>query len=225
MLEEMMEVLLGLPRSFWNAYALQNDPVCRRLSFAQRNRYAQGARQEAAGIALCKKKIYKKRTISEILASHGISVQEMPPAEWGQKVPFAIFEEPSLICINRRNAECCQHLLEQSGLAHILEGHSVEELLLTHELYHWFASKGEAPYARKNHVQLWKFGPFEYQRQIPALEEVGAMTFAQEFLDLGFDPFVLDLPLTFCHSTELAQRLYDRILNLWQTIEGELHEG
>lgn len=218
-----MEVLLGLPRYFWNAYALQNDPYSRRLSHAQRNRFAQGARQEAAGIARCKKEIYHKMTVSEILAFHGISVWEMPPAEWGQKVPFAIFEEPSLICIDRRNAECCQHLLEQSALAYILKGHSVEELLLAHELYHWFASKGETPFTRKNHVLLWKIGPFESRSQIPALEEVGAMTFAQEFLDLGFDPFILDLPLTYCHSTELAQRLYDRILNLWQTIEGEQH--
>lgn len=221
MLKEMLEFLLELPQTFWNLYALQNDSSCQKLSRSQRHHFAQGARQEAVQVAQRQKNLHAQRTVSEILAIHGVMVAEMPPTQWGSKIPFAIYEEPSLIYINRQNTQSCQYWLEQSGFIFLLKGHSVEEILLAHELYHVLASKGDAPFARKRHALLWKLGRFESRSRIPALEEVGAMAFAQEFLDLAFCPFILDLPLTYCHSPELAQSLYNRIITLWQTLEGE----
>lgn len=219
---DMMDFLLKMPLTFWDLYALQNDLISQRLSYSQQHIFAQEARNEAIVIALCKKKTYSQMTISEILACNGISVKNMPPVDCDSKVHFAIFEEPSLVYLNRKLTEICQQLLEQTGFDYILNGHSVEEIILAHELYHVIASAGEAPFIKKKHISVWKIGKFEIRKRITALEEVGAMAFTQEFLDLNLCPYVLDLPLTYCQSAEMAQSLYNRIINLWQSTKGGL---
>lgn len=221
MIGEMMAVLLGLPQSHWDAYAFQNSTGCVRLSASQRGLLAQGARQEAAELAQRKREQFGERLLTDVLAAHGLSVQDMPPTQWGTKIPFAYFEEPSSVYLNRDLAQACQNLLEQTGFAGIFGGIPVEEVLLAHELYHFCAGQGEAPYARQEHLRLWKLGPFEARRRISALEELGAMAFAEEYCSLGCSPFVLDVPLTYCCSPEQAQKLYDRILGLRQIIEEE----
>lgn len=214
MIREMMAVLLGLPRSLWDAYAFQNSPGCVRLSAAQRGSLAESARQEAIALARHKREQFSGQPLTEVLEAHGLCVQDMPPTQWGTKIPFAYFEEPSSVYLNRELAQACQDLLEQTGFAGMLQGALVEEVLLAHELYHFCAGQGEAPFTRQEHLRLWKLGPFEARRRISALEELGAMAFAEEYLGLECNPFVLDVPLTYCCSPEQAQRLYDRILGL-----------
>lgn len=214
MTRERMEVLAALPQALWDAYAFQSDPGSARLSADGRASLACRARQEGTELAKRKHREYAGRSPSAVLADLGITLYDMPPTPFGSKIPFAYFEEPSSVYLDRALTGACQAQLERADFTAFLRGASVEEVLLAHELYHVFALRGETPYTREKHLRLWKLGPFETYRRVPALEELGAMAFAETYLGLTCSPFVLDVPLVCCHDPDQGETLYDRILSL-----------
>ena len=66
-------------------------------------------------------------------------------------------------------------------------------------------------YINQKHLRLWKLGPFERHSSLLSLEEIAAMAFAQEMLQLDYTPYVYDVLMLLPQATMEARKLYDRL--------------
>jgi hypothetical protein len=214
MLNEMLQTVLGLDADIWDTYAFRSDPYRNKLSPARRKELSIQARSAANHLAQSKRKKYAGQTVSQVLAHHAVSVQDLPDSTLGTKTTFAFFEEPDKIFVNHRAAAASEQQLNESGCGGFLEGNTLLDILLTHELYHCLESRDPALYSHQKHLTIWRLGPFHWDATIPALSEIGAMAFAKEYLGLSFSPFLLDVLLLYACNRQHAHILYDSILRL-----------
>lgn len=209
-LEALAESLTVIPEEKWGRYAFSRDPIDRRFSPEERvemtqlamacgEHYAQEALQQGFG---------SPKALAEEL---GVVVRypfRPSGALEGSRVLFAQYTSPNKIDIYTDCTQRADEALSRPDVAAILGPVRVEDVLLCHELFHYYEHRDRKTIytetARKN-IPL--FGLIPNRTRVLCLGEIAAMRFAQMMLDLPYSPYVFDVLLAYLYSPQTACNL------------------
>lgn len=160
-------------------------PIANRLTDEQKRKYILNAIEEGNRLGEKVKEKFQTNNPFKIADHLGLKVK---PMEQGTSDEFCVkFAEYSprqaVIYVNTKAVEKLEDAL---GL------NNVQEIFVTHELFHYFEVKEIGRVCRKIPVEITIFKRIKIKYPLVAISEIAANAFVKKFLDLPFEPKVLD---------------------------------
>jgi hypothetical protein len=112
------------------------------------------------------------------------------------------------------NARATDQCIQEEGLEDFVGMAHTADILLAHELFHFYEFSRPSLYTTQKNLRLWKIGPFHNDSAVPCLGEIGAMAFARELLGLKYLPYVFDVLMLYPSRSRQARRVYEHIITL-----------
>jgi hypothetical protein len=213
MIKEMLQNLLLLEPPFWDSYAMRREPLIGRISAEQKIEFTEQANRCGKFLADEVYEMYGKIRPEAYAQKLGLTVEHISGKDDGNYTMFACFNEPDHISVFQETIKQTDLLIEEQGLAELLGKVHTEDILIAHELYHYFECARPELYTNRRLLKLWKIGRLQNLSKVVSLQEIGAMAFAQQLLQLPYSPFVFDVLLLSSQNKRLAKKLYESILN------------
>ncbi|MEM1485775.1 hypothetical protein V6615_13030 [Oscillospiraceae bacterium PP1C4] len=217
MIKEMVEKLLPLENCVWDSYALRKEPLIGKITPEQQTEFTIKARQSGVSIARQLKELHNgvsPAELAELAGLLGVKINRIPSSDGGNYTMFACFHEPDQIFIYQATVENTEHMIEIQGLSDLLEHVRVEDVLIAHELYHFFECRHPDLYTNQRVLTLWKIGKLIYTSRVSCLHEIAAMSFTQELLGLSYSPYVYDVVLLYAQNKRMSKKLYESICGI-----------
>ena len=218
MIRTWIETLLTLPDSVWDAYAFAREPLAGRITPTMRLEFAEKSRLCGLNYANAVNFIPDEGELAELVRSKGVKVEYQNSKSGGAYSFFAKFTVPDEISIYSASAMATDTLIESEGLHDLIGDVKTADVLLAHEFFHFFEFSDPDSYTLKKHLLLWKLGPFKNESTIGALEEIGAMAFAQKLLKLPYSPYIFDVLMLYPANQQRAKAVYDAIIAISESI-------
>lgn len=160
------------------------------------------------------REIYNRISIHELAQKHNAEIIYTSRVELGNKIVFAMFEEPSMIKISLDLLENAKNLIISEQFMDVIDPNIIEDILLAHELYHMLESVNEKNiYTRNCYLTIGRW-PLKKRVRLAFASELGAMAFTKEWLSLSYHPCLLDILLTQVVDPVLAYSIYKEVKDL-----------
>lgn len=212
-LRRRLGILAGLDASGWGRYAFARERLSSRLAAPTRETLAAKARTCGLNYAQELVAEFATRAPGRLAEALGMRVSRDTVAsacDFGMTVAHLI--HPGAVVIYCDGLEKGEEWLEKSGTMALLNGNSLEDVVLAHEIFHFLEERdGERVFTRREKLELWNW-PFSFRTPLGCLGEIAAMAFAESMLGLPRSPFILDLVFMHAYSPEGAAELYEFIL-------------
>ena len=219
MVVDWVKDLLTVTDLEWNLFIFNRDPFSNKIKTEEQLDYASKATSCGKNLARRLKHDFGDASSKEIVKMLGLNLSfDNGQNNSGQSL-FAYFEEPDSITIFQDNAIATDTLLEEQDWSNVLGNVKTSDLLIAHELYHYFEHKEPDFFTAQKHIQLWKLGILEKRSRIMCLEEIGAMAFAKELTGLLCSPYIFNVLMLYPHNQQRSQRLYESIIRIKKTRE------
>lgn len=223
-LTDMLGALNELDEKTWDRYVVSTDLLSNKVDPAEGDRLASQARE--CGRAWARRVRDEQRITSpdELARRLGVEVSDNDAPVSGKRVLFAQFVPDNHIDLMsdplRRYRELRRQMLQDADelrldvVSSLLPTpETVRSLILSHELFHVIEDQNETDIlTRTATIHLWKFLGFENRSTLRCLGEIGAGAFAQEYVGSRFNPFALDILLSWTYDAELSRSLYRDVL-------------
>jgi hypothetical protein len=222
-LNEMLQKTMELDDDFWGSvYAFSTDPAGRAIS--PEDKFSLSRRAQDCGKITAQKTAaeYETTNIHGLVKKIGLITEKIPGAEQGGAIHFAEFVEPDTIRIYE---ECLKETsLQEEQLSQDVKNlfSSAEEVLITHELFHYLEYlQRDTIFTRTyvHHLRPVLF--FHPTARLLCISEIAAMAFIKEYLKLPYSPYVFDLLLVYGFSKEKAYRAYSNIIHLVESAQNK----
>lgn len=213
MIREWVEDLLTLTDEDWGRYSFSRDPLVGRIGEEEQAKYRQKAEDCALEMVRHLHSKYEVIPIEQFTKLLGIKLLYKKSDINSVYTMFACFEEPDTITIFRDNAEATDKLLMEQELYELVGNVKTADLLIAHELYHYFEHTIPNVYTAQKNITLWKLGSIENRSCIVCLEEIGAMAFARELTGLKCSPYIFDVIMLYVQNPPRAKKLYESFMS------------
>ncbi|MDR0718886.1 MAG: hypothetical protein LBF78_04560 [Treponema sp.] len=222
----MFQKITELDDDFWGGvYAFSTDPMGRVIS--PEDKFILSRKAQDCGKAMAQKTAaeYETAKIRELVKRAGLTIEKTTGAEHGGTIHFAEFAEPDKI----RIYESC---LEKTPLGEEQLSRdakdllaSTEEVLITHELFHYLEYQQRDTIFTRTYVHhLRPILFFHPTARLLCISEIAAMAFIKEYLKLPCSPYVFDLLLIYGFNKDKAYRLYNNIINLAGNVQAPVQK-
>lgn len=211
MIKQWCQELSCFPEEVWISYAKSREPLTRLVSLEEYTSHFHAAQKCGMDLAHKARQEWGAVSCQEMAEQLGVRVERLPMPDGEGMLTFAMFHEPDLIQIFTDNAAATELLIRESGGIECLGKVDICEMLLAHELFHALQAREQSLYVDRKLVRLWKLGPFERHSKLLSLEEVAAMAFAQELLQINHTPYLYDVLMLLPQATMEAKKLYERL--------------
>lgn len=216
MLADILTTLKAVPDEIWNTYALRNEPLKYKLAAADQADFLQLAHRTGIRLAHRVWGQYPDQSLSDIYRALGIQLHELSDEDGGHYTMFACYTEPDKVELYTETIRLAEESLREENCTAALAGIQIRDILLAHELFHYYEctlSAEELPTKQKL-LTLWHIGRFQYKSSIISLNEIAAMAFAKEYLSMPYSPYILDVLLLYHSNRRMAMELYEYICKL-----------
>lgn len=209
MIKEILDELLSYDDKAWDRYVFGKEPLIGRLSQEERDYYAELAHKTGITLAREVRAGFPDNTVQEIIKKSGIRLDIQEKQDNGSYIMFACYTEPNSILLYNKPIRDAEVLLKRENCDKILEEKEIREILLAHELFHWYEYKRKDLPTQQKYITTFKIGKFANRSKIVTLSEIGAMAFAKELLQLKYSPYILDVILLMPFNRALAKEVFD----------------
>lgn len=216
MLADILTTLKAVPDEVWDTYALRNEPLKYKLAAADQADFLQLAHRTGIRLAHRVWGQYPDQSLSDIYRALGIQLHELSDEDGGHYTMFACYTEPDKVELYTETIRLAEESLREENCTAALAGIQIRDILLAHELFHYYEctlSAEELPTKQKL-LTLWHIGRFQYKSSIISLNEIAAMAFAKEYLSMPYSPYILDVLLLYHSNRRMAMELYEYICKL-----------
>lgn len=195
-----LKTLFALPDEVYGAYLLEED--------VQNKKYIDEkdliSRSIECGLSFAK--TYKGQTVEDLLKKFDLEISRDEGSTSLSYYELAYFEEPNriVLCDNNINLvkDKAQEIKELRNI-------NVEDIIISHEIFHKIEEIHPDIYTNKVQVLLFKIGPIKKYKKIKAASEIGAMAFSKELLGLDFNPLIVSYLLALACGKEKV--IYEKI--------------
>lgn len=208
----MVEHLIQCSDESWGNYAIQCDPLNRKIGQSVRSEIIAKSNECGRAYALHMKERFGKLSVQEYAKMLGIRLIVDSGADCPNYIMFARFDHPDIITIYRQNLEAVCRLIHDAGISQLLENADPSCMALAHEIFHFIESKDRTIYTKNKSICLWKLGILQYKSALLAPSEIAAMSFARELLALNFNPYILNFFILWLYNRQQAVKLYHEIM-------------
>lgn len=204
MSREVIKEILEVPDGKWWESIFRRDPMYDRLDNFQKAHFTDYGLKCGLDYAIHIKDRYQDKQLSEIVEILGIDIQHKMTYGIDGLLVFAQFSSPKTITLFMRNLELFNDYIKKIQVSDILLSLNPEELLIAHELFHFFEENDPKLKQTDVRFQSFKLGPIELTSKLIAVSEIAAMNFAKEITNSVVNPCVLDILLQLPHNYERA---------------------
>ena len=199
-LGEMIERLSKVDDISWGMYAFSRDVLCRKIDDARKQDMIRKAMECGTRKAEETAVRFGMEDPWEIAKSLGLSIVFPKEANVGGRILFALFTPPNQIQIMR---EPIQKAASDEQVRRLVTEDQMKNLILGHELFHFFEEEEEEIYTRTETITLWKFFGYKHTSTIRALSEIAGMAFTKNLNQFPYSPFTLDILLYYNYNPKL----------------------
>lgn len=215
MIKDYLEQLIDLGEEDLERIAYLSDPTAVNLSKNQRHRFFIKAQNCGKKMAVDLKDKYVVDNIEELINLCGGQVVEIDETPDENYALFAYFEKPNKITINKNIIDKSELLIEKHNLEELINYGILRNVLLGHELYHLLESElGKDSFVQRKHATIFKLGKLKIKSKISSLEEIAAMEFAKEILELKHSPYIYNVLMLYAFFPSKANNLAQSYLNI-----------
>lgn len=212
--------LLSLNEDVWMTYAFEREPFKGKVSFDEYKEFYNKA--ESEGKQKAKDEILLGCTdVFALKEKLAVKVENFTLEQVGGLGAFALFIEPNTIQILKDNADKTTELLRMESENPLLSSLDVYSVVLLHELFHVIQFNDKEMFVNKKHIVLNKFFGIERKARLSSLEEVAAFSFVKEFMNLSFNPEILNPVMLYHNNKKEAEKLYNKLMEFKK---GNLYE-
>lgn len=215
---EMVSNLICIKDEAWDSYGMQREPLLRKINKEKRLELAALAHSTGKELARKLKAEYGCMAPSEIAGKLGIKINRIELSDGGCYNIFACYQKPDKIDVYLKTIKAAEDVLAQFNGMEMLHNISIEEVLIAHELFHYYENTQEDFPTKKKLVVLWELGKFKYKACPVSIGEIAAMAFAKELLELSYSPYIFDVILSYPQNREMAEELYNNIIKLNKSV-------
>ena len=220
----MLGELNDLDEKVWSRYVISNDLLRNKVDPVEGARLAAQARECGRAWAMRIRDEQQVTSPDELALRLGVEVCDNEVPVSGKRVLFAQFVPDNHIDLMtdplRRYRALRSHMLQAAEewrpddvSKQLPTPETARELILSHELFHVIEDQNESEiFTRTATIRLQKFFGFENRSTLRSLGEIGAGAFAQEYVGSSFNPFALDVLLSWAYDAELSRSLYRDVL-------------
>ncbi|MCK9245358.1 MAG: hypothetical protein M0P11_00160 [Anaerolineaceae bacterium] len=204
MSREIITAILKVPDEKWWESIFRRDPMYDRLDSLQKDRFTicglkcgQDYADEVLNHFQCKK-------LSEIVKALGVDIIYKTTYGIDGLLVFAQFSAPKTIILFSKNLEMFEEYKKREQIDNLPISLNLEELLIAHELFHYFEENDPKLAHHEIRFESFKFGPIKLNSKLIAVSEIAAMSFARRITNTLVNPCVLDILLQLPHNYERA---------------------
>ncbi|WP_261805853.1 hypothetical protein [Lapidilactobacillus luobeiensis] len=208
--------LKALPESVWCDYLFNRDLLVARIGPEKRAELIAGAIKCGTDLAQETARSYGSIPASELVDQLPLQVKPEDSQTIQKQVFLATFTEPNEIKIYQEPINKLT-ALKLPGF----DRAAITEIILAHELFHYFESQDDQFYSRTSQIELWHLGRYHHRSTVRATSEIAAMIFSWRLNDLSFSPLILDILMLYCYNPEAAHDCYQELLALARSGQGD----
>lgn len=204
MSREIIKAILEVPDERWWESIFRRDPMYDRLDSSQKNHFTicgLKCGQDYADEILNR---FKGKKLPEIVKALGVDVTYQTTYGIDGLLVFAQFSAPKTIILFSKNLELFEDYKKRVQIDNLPLSLNIEELLIAHELFHFFEENDPKLANYEIRFESFKFGPIKLNSKLIAVSEIAAMSFARRITNTLVNPCVLDILLQLPHNYERA---------------------
>lgn len=225
-LDEMFPILVQFSDEVYGLYGLKRDLLYGKIGPEERISLIRRCIEEGDRYAGRVMDRFGNILPSQIAAAAGIAIQRPFMPAGGGRVLFAEFEEPAEIRVYQSAIEKAGKAMETFHLEPYFRNIPIEEILIAHELFHWFETEQkDSVFTRNYQIDLWRFGPYHHRSRLASLSEITAMSFAKRLTGLPFSPYMLDVFLSYAYQPDIGGMLYHEVCQAAAQLETSADES
>lgn len=211
MINEKIDFLVNMSDQDWGEYAFSRDPINTKIKPEARQKLIENANLCGREQALKIKETYANCSVKEIAVKLKLDIVYEDTNGTDEYVMFACYNSPNKVTLFMGNVTLVEKFIKEEQLEEKLDNVDIENMLLSHEIFHHLEEKEKDIYTKKETITLWKIGKFQYKSKLLALGEIAAMAFAKELLNLSYNPYVFDTLMLYPHDKVKTDKLFDEI--------------
>ncbi|MHC5248599.1 hypothetical protein [Enterococcus sp. LJL90] len=213
MIGELWRAFKGSPEEKLQLLQLQESASFKKIPSDEIPELIAKAAADGKNLAASVEQKFPDYSLAEILKSQQLKVSfaELPISE--KFISLGAFELPNQITINQ-SFQTKDAYFKKAGLPELLF-ENWQQVAIAHELFHFFAEPEEL-FVKSYRLSLWSLGFYQHQTSIGSLEEIAAMVFAKELLQLNYYPYLLNL---FLPAAFYPQEAEGRLTKLFKRID------
>lgn len=209
-----LQKLRNLEDQVLNNYMIDQDPLVGKISQADREEILTLAPQDGQALAgSVRDKYPQAETVRDLIVAEGLELvvdnQPSPDAF----VYFGSYDsgvEPGPITLYRANLQPAKDLIKDFDI-HWVSPRALEDVILAHELYHYYEDVDQSLYSNTKKVVNFSLGPWQRESTLICTEEIAGMAFAQALLRLDYHPATLNYLLFSSIDYEQGQAYYEAV--------------
>lgn len=213
--EEMIQNLLQVDDQTWGLYVFSRELLKHRIQEEKKLEMIFKAMTCGRDYAKRMRFEHGNKDIQTIAQHYKLKIESHDALVIGNRILFARYTPPNKIEIMKEPIQKAIRLIskEAPDLFDIFKRDDIIEIILGHEVFHFFEEQNKCEiYTRNEKILLWNFMGIKNYSTIHALSEIGAMAFVKELKGLSYSPFLLDFLLYYSYDVLSAERIYHDIL-------------
>ena len=210
----MIKKLLEVPENVWDIYALRGEPLKNKIPEEELPVYLELAHRTGKELAARVRAEYPGQSPEQICEALKLRLNRIEEKDGGPYTMFACYTEPDRIDLYMGSIESLEKLLKEEKQAALPGEVPVQDILLAHELFHYYECHEPEFPTRRKLITLWKIGKFRYKSPLTVLSEIAAMEFAKDLLGLSWHPYLLDILLLYASDQPGGRKLHGCLLKL-----------
>jgi len=205
--------LLNVDDNVYNFYFTYEDPISRKITDEDRNEII--VESKKAGKVIANELLVKYNHVSpmNIIKKENIHLIIKEEKENDRFVYFGAYDTDGSIQLYRGNLSKSKHIIKNMKLKTI-EYNQIEDIILSHELFHYFEDKYPDLYTNTKEIELWHLGPFTHKSNLICPSEIAAMSFTKTLLNLTYNPASINYLLYSSIDTKVGEQFYSKIMKL-----------
>jgi hypothetical protein len=162
------------------------------------------------GISIAKKTVERYNAdVFDLIEENGLKIRRVKNLVVMEKDLCGWYKD-RVITIAESVVSAARYTIDRFDLADLVECQNIEEIILCHELYHYYESILPL-FTSTYKLILWKIGPIKNRASLACLSETAAMAFAKKITGVSYSPYMLNILFCWNNSKAGARRLYRRI--------------
>lgn len=211
--EEKLVHLFTIDDYIYSLYATYEDPISGKIDDINREEIIQTSLKVGKDLADIKVKEFPNKSVTQRIQRHSIELVIEEDKENTKFVYFGTYEHKGPITLYKGNISKSERLLNKEEIDWLTVD-EVSDIVLAHELFHFYEDEYPDLYTNTKEINLWKLGPYQHKSKLICPSEIAAMAFTKQLLNLDYNPGAINYLLYSSIDKKTGEAFYKKINDL-----------
>lgn len=211
--EDKLIQLFNIDDTIYGLYATYEDPISGKIDDTNREEIIQTSLKVGRDLADKVLEESPNKSVADRIEAHNIELVIEEDKENTKFVYFGTYEHKGPITLFKGNISKSERLLKKEEIDW-LSVDKVSDIVLAHELFHFYEDEYPDLYTNTKEINLWKLGPYQHKSKLICPSEIAAMSFTKQLLNLDFNPGAINYLLYSSIDKKTGEAFYEKITDL-----------